>query len=77
MRDMIVILEEVNHPYPCCSSCDMFVPSDNLNHCHPTTSLCVMGVGQNRWRLAEEEAKAWSETASGVYIQPQDMVTSF
>ena len=61
MRDIIVILEEGNRPYPRCSQCDIFVPKHSLNGRHLATALCKRGV-ERKWRYLEDE-EAWE----GIY----------
>ena len=39
IKDTIMILKEGNHPQPCCTVCDMFMPWEAMNHCHPTTAI--------------------------------------
>ena len=57
VRDTIVILKEVKCHHPRCPACGMFVPRKTLDQCHPINVLFTQGADQNRWPLAEEEAR--------------------
>ena len=48
MQEMIVIMEEVNHPHPHCLAFDMFVSWAEINHHHPIISLCLRGSNRKR-----------------------------
>ena len=43
VRNKVVILEEGNHPLPCCPKCDMFLTCRALNGRNPATEMCVRG----------------------------------
>ena len=57
VRDIVMILEEGNHPYPRCPQCDMFVPQKSLSGQHFATSFCIWGMERKWHRLVEEEAR--------------------
>ena len=77
VRDIILILEEGNHPYPRCPQCDMFVPQNPFNGQNLVTSLCRRGV-ESKWRyLEEEDAREGMQRALTVYGSPLSQVTSF
>ena len=57
VRDILIILEEVNLPYPRCPQCDMLVPWRVLNGRHHATAQCKMGAEQKRRRMAEAELR--------------------
>ena len=44
VRDIVIILEEGNFPYPRCSRCDMLVPWWSLNGRHKKTAMCRSGA---------------------------------
>ena len=48
MRDTMIIVEEVNLPYPQCHLCDMLVPWVALKIRHPNTVQCTKGAEQRR-----------------------------
>ena len=50
----IVILEEVNWPYPRCPQCDHLISVHTLNGRHPVNYLCRFGWGR-RWQCLETE----------------------
>ena len=77
MQDTIVILEEVNHPYPRCPQCNMFLPQKDLNVRHLAAAFC-RGRMERKWnRLAEEEAQEGTDRAITDYGYPLSQVTSF
>ena len=45
LRDIVIILEEVNLPHPRCPRCDMIVPWRALNGRHKSTEMCRGGGG--------------------------------
>ena len=60
--DTIVILEEVNQPYPWCPKYDMFMLQKALNVRHLATTFCCRGEEKKRHCLAEEEARSGTES---------------
>ena len=48
VQDAIVILEEVNCPYPLFHPCDMFFTWVAMNKHHTTTALCIW-VAERKW----------------------------
>ena len=44
VRDIVIILEKENLPYPRCSRCDMLVPWRALNGRHHATAMCRKGA---------------------------------
>ena len=75
--DTVVMMEEVNLPYPRCTRCNMLVPRWALNFRHPATDQCVRGAEQKRRRLAEEEMQEILERAFEAYGVPLENVTTF
>ena len=73
----VVILEEVNLPYPLCARCNMMVPRRALNGWRPTTAQCARGAEQKRRRLAEAETWESSERAFEAYGEPIHNVLAF
>ena len=53
MRDIIVVLEEGNHPLLCCPICDMFVTCVSMNGQHQATEMCTNGREHKLKRLSE------------------------
>ena len=43
VQDMIVVLEEMNRPLPCCPKCDMVVIWIAFNKTHQATEICSRG----------------------------------
>ena len=70
VRDTVVIMEEVNHPYPCCPACEIFVSWATLNRRHPATALCARGSERKIRRLVEEESRVGSVTEFQDYDTP-------
>ena len=75
MQEMIVIMEEVNHPHPHCLAFDMFVSWAEINHHHPIIALCLRGSNRKRQQLADQEAWAGVATELRVHIQKMETVT--
>ena len=48
VRDIVIILEEVNLPHPRCTNCDMFVLWQALNGAHKNTKMCKGGEDKKR-----------------------------
>ena len=63
VRDIVIILEEVNLPHPRCINCDMFIPWRALNGRHKSTEMCRGGEDNRRRRLAEAEVRDSAEMA--------------
>ena len=63
VRDIVIILEEVNLPHPICTRCDMFVPRRDLKGRHKNTDMCRGGADKKRRRLAEAEVRDSAEMA--------------
>ena len=77
VRDIILILEEVNQHYPRCLQCDMFVPQKALNGRNLATDFCQRGM-EIKWRqLMEKEARARTERPITAYGAPLPQVTYF
>ena len=67
VRNIVIIMEEVNLPYPRCPRCDMFVPCRALNGRHKNTEMCRSGADKKRRRLVEAEVRDSVEMALEVY----------
>ena len=63
VRDIVIILEEVNLAQPRCSRCDMLVPWRALNGRHHATAMCRKGAEQKRRRMAEAYMRVSTERA--------------
>ena len=77
VRDVVIILEEVNLPHTRCPRCDMLVPWRSLNRRHKNTAMCRNGAERNRRQLAEKEIRESTETAFEVYGKQLNTVPSF
>ena len=60
-RDIVIILEEGNLPYPKCSRCEKRVPWRALNGRHHATAMCKKGAERKRRRMAEAELRDSTE----------------
>ena len=70
MQDMIVVLEEGNHPVPYCPKCDMFSPLEALNRSHMDTEICTKGADRKHRRQMEWEEKSSTAVAFQAYGRP-------
>ena len=77
MRDIVIILEEVNLPHPRCQRCDMFVPSQALIGRQKNTEMCRNGADKKRRPLAEAEVRGSAEMAFEVYGDQLQTVPRF
>ena len=77
VRDVVIILEEVNLPHPRCPLCDMFLPWQSLNGRHNSIEMCRSGAEKKRRRLAEAEVRDSAKMASEVYRDQLQAVPSF
>ena len=77
VQDMLVFLEEGNHPLPRCTKCDMFFTQRELNGIHQAMAMCARGEERRLKRLQEEEARLSMVVAFEAYVRPLEMVTTF
>ena len=67
VREILVVLEEGNHPLRRCPKCDIFVMWWNLSGNHQVTAMCARGADWWLKRLREEEAQLSTVVAFEVY----------
>ena len=72
-----MILEEGNRPPPWFPKCYIFVLHKDLKIWHIDTAFFRRGEERKRRRLAEEEARAGTDTEITAYVIPLAPVTSF
>ena len=77
VRDIVIILEEVNLPHPRCSRCDMLVSWQALNGRHHATAMCRRGEERKRQRMAKAELRDSTKRAFGAYWKPLETVAKF
>ena len=74
IQGKIVILEEDNHPHPCCPACGIFMPWAEMNNSNPTTAICTQGDNRKQQWLLEEGAWAGSATVFRDYGKPLEIM---
>ena len=77
VRDIMIILEEVNLPHPRCSRCDMLVPWQALNGRHHNTTMYRKGTERKRRWMAEKELRDSMERSFEAYRKPLVTVATF
>ena len=75
--DMLLVMEEGNHPLLKFTKCDMFVTWWELNGNHQATVMCARGAERWMKRLQDEEAGLSTTVAFEAYVRPLEMVTLF
>ena len=77
VRDIVIILEEGNLPYPRCPQCNILVPWRALNGRHHATAQCAKGAERKRRQIAEAELRDSTERAFEVYGKLLETVLAF
>ena len=77
VHDTVVMLKEVNLPFPRCPRCDLQVTRKALNWHHLGTLQCKKGADWERRRLAELETQENAEQAFHAYGKPMEAVLEF
>ena len=75
--DTVVMMEEVNLPYPRCTRCDMLVPRQALKGRHPSTAQYARGAERKRRRIAEVEMRENLKRAFEANGEPLENVLAF
>ena len=70
VRDTLVILKELNLPFPRCPLGDMLMPWRSLNGIHRRTAQFRKGMERKLWRLALEEERAVTSREFSAYGGP-------
>ena len=75
--DILVVLEEGNHPLLKFTKCDIFVTWWELNGNHQVTVMCARGA--ERWMKWLQDKEAWLRTVVTfeAYGRPLEMVALF
>ena len=76
VRDMIVVLEEGNHPLPCLTKCVMFVHWEALNGMHHYTDMCSRGAEQKLRRRRDKKAQEIMAVSFQAYIRSLEKVNT-
>ena len=77
VRDMIVVLEEGNHPLLWCAQCDMLFSWEALHRSHLATVMCAKGTERKRRRRIEEEDHVRTEATFQSYVRSLEVANSF